>query len=44
METGEEYGFAVEEGNTELLNDLNDGLEEIMGSEDWNDLINKYFE
>jgi polar amino acid transport system substrate-binding protein len=42
--TDENYGFGVKEGNTELLNDINDGLEKLQSSDDWNDLITKYFE
>lgn len=43
METGEFYGLAVKEGNTQLLNDLNAGLDDLMGTEEWNNLITKYF-
>jgi len=44
IETGENYGFGVEEGNTELLNQINDGLEDYIDSEEWFDLIAEYFE
>ena len=43
METGEFYGLAVKKGNTQLLNDLNDGLDDLIGTEEWNNLITKYF-
>ncbi len=44
IETGENYGFGVEEGNTELLNQINDGLEDFIDSDAWFDLIAEYFE
>jgi len=43
FETGEQYGIAVKKGNTDLLNKINDALQQIMNSEDWNKLIEKYF-
>jgi polar amino acid transport system substrate-binding protein len=42
--TEEEYGLAVKKGNSELLEELNQGLIELMGSEEWTNLIIKYFE
>jgi len=42
--TNEYYGFGVKEGNTELQNDINEGLENLRSSEEWNTLITKYFE
>lgn len=42
--TGENYGLGVKEGNSELLTVLNDGLEDLIGSEEWNALVIKYFE
>lgn len=42
--TEEYYGFGVEEDNSDLLNDINEGLENIQNSEEWNNLIEKYFE
>jgi len=42
--TDENYGFGVKEGNTDLLDEINAELETFMNSEDWNDLITKYFE
>jgi polar amino acid transport system substrate-binding protein len=44
IETGENYGFGVEEGNTELLNQINQGLDDYIDSADWTNLITKYFE
>ena len=43
IETDEKYGLAVKEGNVELLQKLNQGLEALIGSEEWNNLILKYF-
>ncbi len=43
IETGEAYGFGVTKGNEELLEDLNTVLEEFMGTEEWTQLVNKYF-
>jgi polar amino acid transport system substrate-binding protein len=42
--TNEQYGFAVQKGNTTLLNVLNTGLEQLKGSQYLNDLKVKYFE
>ena len=42
--TEEYYGFGVEEDNSDLLNDINEGLNNIQNSEEWNNLIEKYFE
>jgi len=42
--TGESYGLGVKQGNTELLQKINDGLETLMNSDDWDALIKKYFE
>lgn len=43
FETGEQYGIAVKKGNTELLEKINNALQEIMNSEEWNNLVEKYF-
>ena len=43
IETNEEYGFGVKEGNTELLEQINQELLNFMGSEEWNALEDKYF-
>ncbi|MBN1280582.1 MAG: transporter substrate-binding domain-containing protein [Candidatus Thermoplasmatota archaeon] len=42
--TNEQFGFAVQKGNTTLLNVLNTGLEQLMGSQYLADLQEKYFE
>jgi polar amino acid transport system substrate-binding protein len=42
--TGEYYGFGVKEGEADFLEKFNIELEEFMDSDDWNALINKYFE
>jgi polar amino acid transport system substrate-binding protein len=44
IETGESFGFAVKEGNTDLKQILDDGLTDLMGTEEWINLITKYFE
>jgi len=41
--TNESYGFAVEKGNTELLNKINTGLTAVMATTYWETLIEKYF-
>lgn len=43
IKTGEQYGFAVRKGETELLNKLNQALKEFMNSTEWNKLVQKYF-
>jgi len=42
--TNEQFGFAVQKGNTTLLNVLNTGLEQLKGSQYLADLKEKYFE
>ena len=42
--TEESYGLGVREGDTELLADINEGLADLIGSEDWTELVEKYFE
>lgn len=42
--TEESYGLGVREGETELLTDINQGLADLIGSEDWTELVKKYFE
>jgi polar amino acid transport system substrate-binding protein len=42
IESDEEYGLAVQEGNSELLEELNQGLTKLMGTEEWNNLVKKY--
>ncbi|MBQ8431884.1 MAG: transporter substrate-binding domain-containing protein [Clostridia bacterium] len=41
--TEEEYAFAVEKGNTELLNQLNTFMKEIKDNGKFDEIINKYF-
>ncbi len=41
--SGENYGLAVNEGNTELLNKLNEGLEKVRTSGKMDELIDTYF-
>ncbi|HVQ00274.1 MAG TPA: basic amino acid ABC transporter substrate-binding protein [Candidatus Thermoplasmatota archaeon] len=41
--TNESYGFAVQKGNTALLNKINTELATIMTSPYWNELIQQYF-
>ncbi len=38
------YGIAVQKGNTELLQKINQGLADLKASDDWNTLVIKYFE
>lgn len=42
IETGEQYGFAVRKGNTELLNAVNKALDKILKSPEWENIIRKY--
>ena len=42
--TEESYGLGVQEGNDDLLAEINGGLETLMDSEEWDELILKYFE
>lgn len=41
--TEEEYAFAVQKGNTALLNQLNDFMTEIKGNGKFDEIVNKYF-
>lgn len=43
IKTGEQYGFAVRKGETELLQALNKALREVKNSPEWNKLVEKYF-
>lgn len=42
-ETPEQYGFAVEKGNTALLAILNKGIADLRASGDYDTIYNKYF-
>ncbi len=41
--TGEQYGLAVKEGNSELLAKLNAGLEEVRDSGKYDEIVKKWF-
>ncbi len=41
--TAEEYAFAVEKGNTELLNSLNEFMKTIKDNGQFDEIMNKYF-
>lgn len=41
--TGEQYGIAVKEGNSELLQMINEGIEELRASGKMDELLDKYF-
>lgn len=41
--TNENYGFAVEKGNTELLTKINTGLAAVKATTYWEELIEEYF-
>jgi ABC-type amino acid transport substrate-binding protein len=43
ISTEEEYGFAVKQGETELLEELNEGLEKVIGDGTYAKLYEKYF-
>jgi len=40
--TGERYGIAVREGNRELLDKINQALQEILNSDEWDKIVSKY--
>jgi polar amino acid transport system substrate-binding protein len=42
--TGEQYGFAVKQGNTELLNAVNEQLTKLRSNGTYDKLYNKYFQ
>ncbi len=42
IRTGEAYGYAVQEGDEELLNTLNDGLKKLKESGRFEEIVNKY--
>ncbi|MEJ6952511.1 basic amino acid ABC transporter substrate-binding protein [Natronospora cellulosivora (SeqCode)] len=41
--TGEQYGIAVQKGNNELLELINEGLEEVRANGTMDELLDKYF-
>jgi len=43
-ETGEEYAFAVQEGNDELREDLNEGIENVQDDSTYDEIVEEYFE
>lgn len=42
IETGEKYGLVVRKDDTKLLNELNRELENLLKSDEWQQIINKY--
>ncbi|MEF8849363.1 MAG: basic amino acid ABC transporter substrate-binding protein [Candidatus Bipolaricaulota bacterium] len=42
--TGENYGLAVKEGNSELVAELNSGLQKVRDSGKYDELVEKWFE
>mgnify|MGYP001772550989 CR=1 FL=1 len=42
IQTGEKYGLAVKKGNTELLSAINQVLNEILNSPEWENIVEKY--
>lgn len=44
IDTDESFGLGVRKENTELLQKINEELEKFIGSQEWNALIEKYFE
>ncbi len=42
IDTGEKYGIAIRKEDTELLNTMNHGLDLLMNSPKWNELLTKY--
>ncbi len=43
IETEEQYGFVVQQGDEELLNELNDALKEIIDSGEYKTIYTKWF-
>ncbi len=43
IETEEQYGFVVQQGDEELLNELNDGLKEVIDSGEYKTIYTKWF-
>lgn len=44
IETEEEYGFVVQQGNEELLDELNEGLKEVLDDGEYTKIYEKWFE
>jgi ABC-type amino acid transport substrate-binding protein len=43
IETEEQYGFVVQQGDEELLDELNQGLEEVIDSGEYETIYKKWF-
>lgn len=43
IETEEQYGFVVQQGDEDLLNELNDGLKEVIDSGEYKTIYTKWF-
>jgi polar amino acid transport system substrate-binding protein len=43
IETEEQYGFVVQQGDEGLLNELNDGLKEVIDSREYKTIYTKWF-
>lgn len=43
-ETDEQYGFAIKQGNTQLVEDVNEALTEMRDDGTYDEIYNKYFE
>jgi len=43
IETEEQYGFVVQQGDEELLDELNEGLEEVIDSGEYTTIYKKWF-
>jgi polar amino acid transport system substrate-binding protein len=41
--TDEQYGFAIKQGNTELVTEVNDALKKLRDDGTYDDIYNKYF-
>jgi polar amino acid transport system substrate-binding protein len=43
IETEEQYGFVVQQGDEELLDELNEGLKEVIDSGEYETIYKKWF-
>lgn len=43
-ETDEQYGFAIKQGNTQLVDDVNEALSDMREDGTYDEIYNKYFE